>query len=202
MILSLPRNLIATSWFFLVQPRPISEGFSTDIFLDIISFDVLFLLLVNASPDILKAFLPRLTITSPTAHASYRKNFDDPACVHAMCEDYRASSPGGGSVPQGPDYVLDKSDLENVDGGRRIKCDLMVLWAKRSPIAVFWDAKQEWRKFCAGEVVGREVDSGHFIPEGEFTIMINIIRNSLMWLCDAEMDTTELVGEIFGFFKV
>jgi haloacetate dehalogenase len=197
--------MIATSWFFLVQPRPISEGFSTNgnfIFLNIISFDVLFILSVNASPDIFKAFLPRLAITSPTAHASYCKNFDDPACIHAMCEDYRASSPGGGSVPQGPDYVLDKSDLENVEGGRRIKCDLMVLWAKRSAIAVFWDAKKEWRKFCAGEVVGREVDSGHFIPEGESTIVI--IRNSLlvMWLCDAEMDTKELVEEIFGFFKV
>jgi hypothetical protein len=83
-----------------------------------------------------------------------------------------------------------------------IKCDLMVLWAKRSAIAVFWDAKKKWRKFCAGEVVGREVDSGHFIPEGESTIVI--IRNSLlvMWLCDAEMDTKELVEEIFGFFKV
>ncbi|KIM72837.1 hypothetical protein PILCRDRAFT_41520, partial [Piloderma croceum F 1598] len=134
-------------WFFLVQPRPISEGF------------------MNGSPDILKAFLPRLAITSPTAHASYCKNLDDPACIHAMCEDYRASSPGGGSVPQGPDYVLDKSDLENVEGGRRVKCDLMILWAKRSAIAVFWDAKKEWRKFCTGEVVGREVDCGHFIPE-------------------------------------
>jgi len=68
--------------------------------------------------------------------------------------------------------VLDKSDLENVDGGRRIKCDLMILWAKRSAVAMFWDAKREWRKFCVGEVVGREVDSGHFIPEGESTFTI------------------------------
>lgn len=151
-------------WFFLVQPRPISEGF------------------LNASPNILKSFLPSLTITSSEALAAYNKNLDNPVGVHAMCEDYRASSPGGGPVPRGPDYILDKSDLENVHSGRRIKCDLMVLWAERGVVARFWDAKKEWRKICTGEVVGRAVNSGHYIAE--------------------EMDTMELVEEILGFFKI
>jgi len=85
-------------------------------------------------------------------------------------------------VPQGPDYTLDKSDLEDVNNGRRVKCDLMVLWAERGTVGMFWDVKKEWRKICVGEVVGRAVNSGHYIPE--------------------EMDTKELVDEIFGFFKM
>jgi len=76
--------------------------------------DVLIILSVNAPPNILKLFLPSLAITSPTALASYGKNFDDPTCVHAMCEDYRASSPGDSLVPQGPDYTLDMSDLSKI----------------------------------------------------------------------------------------
>jgi hypothetical protein len=74
-------------------------------------------------------------------------------------------------MPQGPDYVLDKSDLEDVNNGRRIKCDLMVLWGERGIVGKFWDPKREWRKFCVGEVVGRAVDTGHYIPEGGFTIV-------------------------------
>jgi hypothetical protein len=128
---------------------------------------------VNASPDIFKTRLPSLAVSSPTALASYGKNFHDPACVHAMCEDYRASSPGGGQVPQGPDYALDKSDLENANSGRRVKCDLMVLWGERGIVGKFWDVKQEWRKFCVGEVVGRAVDSGHYIPEGTFMFVMD-----------------------------
>jgi haloacetate dehalogenase len=83
-----------------------------------------------------------------------------------MCEDYRASSPGGGLVPQGPDYTLDKSDLEDVNNGKRIKCDLMVLWAERGAVGMFWDVKKEWQKICVGGVVGRAVNTGHYIPEG------------------------------------
>jgi haloacetate dehalogenase len=142
------------------------------------------MLSVNASPDIFKKFLPPLAMSSSTALASYGKNFHNPACVHAMCEDYRASSPGGGYVPQGPDYALDKSDLENEHSGRRVKCDLMVLWGDRGIVGKFWDVKKEWRKFCVGEVVGRVVDCGHYIPEGEH-IAVNLLEAFHVLSCRA-----------------
>lgn len=103
---------------------------------------------------------------SPTAKASYEKNLEDETCIHAMCEDYRASSPGGGSVPTGPDYLLDKSDFDDKNG-KRIQCDLMVLWGKKGALDGFWDVKKEWGRICVGNVTGRSVNSGHYIAEGE-----------------------------------
>lgn len=161
---------------------------------------ILMILSVNAAPEVLKLFSPPLSMTSSTALAAYSKNLDDPACVHAMCEDYRSSSPGGGPVPQGPDYTLDKADLANLDNGRRVKCDLMVLWAERGVVGMFWDPKKEWRKFCVGEVLGRAVASGHFIPEGKSFYDEPEVTD--VGSFDAEMDTKELVDEIFEFFKV
>jgi haloacetate dehalogenase len=43
----------------------------------------------------------------------------DPACVHAMCEDYRAAAT--------IDLEHDRADR---DAGKKIACPLRVLWSK------------------------------------------------------------------------
>lgn len=84
-----------------------------------------------------------------------------------MCEDYRSSAPGGGPVPEGPDYKADKADFEDKENGKRIKCDIMVICGEKGAIMKFWDVKKEWKKICTGEVTSRSVKTGHYIPEGE-----------------------------------
>lgn len=118
-----------------------------------------------------------------------------------MCEDYRASSPGtaGGLVPRGPDYTLDKADFGDPNG-KRVKCETMVLWGKKGGMR-FYDVKKEWQKVCTQEVKGREVDTGHYIPEGKiFTYEWSNITDPLIYVI--ELDTEVLLDDILGFFKV
>ncbi|KAF9510025.1 hypothetical protein BS47DRAFT_1373376 [Hydnum rufescens UP504] len=129
-------------WFFLIQPAPLPEE------------------LILASP---LAYLKRGGLDKPSevfsrpAIESYHANFSDPACVHAMCEDYRASA------PRGIDLTLDQEDISV---GRRIKAPFMVLWGLKGVIEALFDCKKEWGRVCEGTVHGRSVPTGHFIPEG------------------------------------
>lgn len=144
-------------WFFLIQSSPLPETF------------------LLASPE---AYLSRggLTISSHSATfslpalKSYAANFDSEAGVHAMCEDYRASAPGA------IDLVQDAADR---DAGRKVQCDVRVLWGKKGVIEKLFDAEAEWGKVCK-VASGRSVNTGHYIPE--------------------EMDTNELATEIIQFF--
>jgi hypothetical protein len=95
---------------------------------------------------------------SSAAIESYRANVKDPACVHAMCEDYRASAPGG------IDLTLDKEDLI---AGKKIKAPFMVLWGAKGVVEAVFDCKKEWSVVCEGTVYGRSVPTGHYIPEGQ-----------------------------------
>ena len=56
--------------------------------------------------------------TTDEAQLEYRRLNSDPAMLHAMCEDYRASA----SI----DLKIDEADLK---AGKRIQCPLRVLWA-------------------------------------------------------------------------
>ena len=122
-------------WFFLIQPSPLPESF-----------------LLNADPE---AFLraPKGAF-HPFCLESYKRMLKDPACVHAMCEEYRASA----SV----DLDAHREDEER---GRRIQCPLMVLWGKSGIIEKCFDAVAEWKAVSDSSVVGESLDCGHYIPE-------------------------------------
>jgi haloacetate dehalogenase len=121
-------------WFFLVQKPPLPEK-----------------LLAGQVPGYV---LDRLGKGAPFARAArreYARAFRDPRCIHATCEDYRASAT--------IDLEHDRRDLR-----RKLKMPVLVLWGKRGVIERFFDPIRDWRE-VATEVSGRALPCGHFVPE-------------------------------------
>ncbi|MEO8718575.1 MAG: alpha/beta hydrolase, partial [Burkholderiales bacterium] len=81
----------------------------------------------------------------------YVRAFRDPRCVHATCEDYRASA----SI----DLEHDRRDLK-----RKLRMPLLVLWGKRGVIERLFEPLRDWRE-VATHVSGRALPCGHFLPE-------------------------------------
>jgi haloacetate dehalogenase len=129
-------------WFFLIQPAPLPER------------------LIGADPSFyLHAKLGGwgsggLAHVEPRALAEYERCFGRPEAIHAACEDYRASA--------GIDLDHDHASRA---AGQRIACDLLVLWGERGVVHRLFDPLALWRAQCAGQVEGRALPAGHFIPE-------------------------------------
>jgi haloacetate dehalogenase len=95
-----------------------------------------------------------VSIFDPGVLAFYRKNWSDPARVHAYCEDYRAAA--------GVDLTADKAD---VAAGKKIACPTLILWGSKifggfaeTPLAT-------WRRTFAPQATGIGFDCGHFLNE-------------------------------------
>jgi len=91
------------------------------------------------------------------ARREYLAQLEDPAHVHAICEEYRAAA--------GIDREHDRADR---GAGRRIACPVLVLWSGAGPVGS-WYADQGgplelWREL-ADQVSGSPVAGGHFFPE-------------------------------------
>ena len=91
-------------WFFMIQPEPLPET------------------LMSADPDFfIKKKLAKteagLSFFGKEALAEYKRCFRNPATVHAMCEDYRAT--------YGVDFDMDTKDFA---AGRKIACPALLLW--------------------------------------------------------------------------
>jgi haloacetate dehalogenase len=127
-------------WFFLIRPAPFPE------------------LLINGNPD---AYLEHtiggrsagLAPFTPEAYAEYQRCLRDPATIHGICEDYRASA--------GIDLDHERADLAS---GRRITCQMLALWGAQGVVGQCFDPLAEWRKL-ANKVRGRALPCGHYIPE-------------------------------------
>ncbi len=90
---------------------------------------------------------------APEALEDYLRCYLNPATVHATCEDYRAGATY--------DFELDEADRTT---GRRIACPVLVLWGARGALPRWYDVLAVWRDW-AGNVRGRGLDSGHYLPE-------------------------------------
>ena len=126
-------------WFFLIQPYDLPER--------LIGADPAYYLRKKlgawgAAPD---AF-------SPEALAEYERCFDA-ATIHASCEDYRAAA----SI----DLAHDEADRAS---GRAIEGPLLALWGARGVIGKIYDVPEVWSTY-AGDVRGKALDCGHFLPE-------------------------------------
>ena len=125
-------------WFFLIQPAPFPE-----------------ILIGNNAEFYLRSRFLRPTggtdAITPEAFAEYLRCFNDPAAIHAQCEDYRA----GATI-----------DLEHAgeDGTRKVTCPLLVLWGERGTVGRLYDVMTIWRGH-ATNVTGRPLPAGHFVPE-------------------------------------
>ena len=71
-----------------------------------------------------------------------------------MCEDYRAACT--------VDLVHDRMSRAE---GRRVQCPMLVLWGKHGKVGGWYDPVAIWREYCAAEVSGAGVDSGHYLAE-------------------------------------
>ncbi|KAI4098092.1 MAG: hypothetical protein L6R37_006678 [Teloschistes peruensis] len=143
-------------WFFLIQNAPYPEK------------------LIGADPE---AFIgygsggrPRdaLKFFGKECYESYLDGLKNPATVHAMCEDYRASA------------SIDMEDHRKDDKScRKIQCPLMVLWSKRGVIEKCFRPIEEWEKVSSSTVVGESLDCGHFIPEESPVVVLEKILEFL-----------------------
>jgi haloacetate dehalogenase len=91
-------------WFFMIQPYDLPER------------------LMGADPEyFIRKKLAKtkqgLSFFDEAALAEYIRCFKNPATIHAMCEDYRATF--------GVDLAMDTSDFE---AGRKVECPVLLLW--------------------------------------------------------------------------
>ena len=131
-------------WFLMIQKEPVPEAF--------------FSANPRATVELLMGGRPGigLDIFEPACFEAYVENMNDPAAVHAMCNDYRASA----SI----DMEESKDDIKH---NRLIKSPLLVIWGKHGVIEKSFNALEEWRAVTDSNVPveGYNVDSGHYIPE-------------------------------------
>lgn len=127
-------------WFFLIRPAPFPE------------------LLIGSHPEeYLKHTIggrsAGLAPFTPQAYAEYLRCLSDPATVHGICEDYRASA--------GIDLEHERQDLA---AGRKIQCETLVLWGAQGIIEKCFKPLQEWQHL-ASKLSGKALACGHYIPE-------------------------------------
>jgi haloacetate dehalogenase len=125
-------------WFFHIQDAPLPET------------------MINAVPEVyLKAHLEEQSKTADAvtleAFAEYLRCYRDPACVHAVCEDYRAS------------VSIDMKDMQ-ADPGRKVSQPLLALWGAKGTVGKLFDVISLW-KLEAENVNGEGLPCGHLIPE-------------------------------------
>lgn len=127
-------------WFFLIQPAPLPES------------------LIEANPrayveNLMGSRYAGLAPFPPGVLDQYVAALSRPGAVHAMCEDYRASST--------IDLEHDRQDRRN---GLRIDTPLRVLWGQRGVVGAQFDPLTLWRA-VAPNATGRALDAGHYLPE-------------------------------------
>ena len=127
-------------WFFLIQKAPIPET--------MISADVEFFL-----KQFMGGRYAGLDIFSKDCWNDYVSAMHDLACVHAMCEDYRAAS------------TIDlEHDRVDIAAGKQLQMPLRVLWGEHGLVNTCFAPLNDWRK-VAINVSGKTFNSGHYIPE-------------------------------------
>jgi len=128
-------------WFWFAQPHPFPEN------------------VICAAPD---AWWRAHTSREPkppdffdkNALADYMEAVRNPEMIRGMCEDYRAA------------VTIDlEHDRASRAENRKVQCPMLVLWGKKAKIEAWYDALAIWRQYCAAEVKGGAVNSGHYLAE-------------------------------------
>ena len=127
-------------WFFHVQAAPLPETMinsQTELYLRD-HLDV-----QNKTPGAI----------APEAFAEYLRCYRDPACVHAVCEDYRA------------EVTIDRQQIEEATKqGRKVKAPLFAIWGSKGTVGQLFDVIALWQQ-QAEQVAGQALPCGHLIAE-------------------------------------
>jgi haloacetate dehalogenase len=128
-------------WFWFAQPHPFPEN------------------VINAVPD---AWFAAHTSREPKppgffhpeALADYLAAARRPENITGMCEDYRAA------------VTIDlEHDRASRSAGVKVPCPMLVLWGANGKIGQWYEPLEIWRRYCAADVMGGAVDSGHYLAE-------------------------------------
>jgi haloacetate dehalogenase len=125
-------------WFFHIQPAPLPEK------------------MIDASVETyLKGHLDAQCRTegaiTPECYSEYLRGYRDPACVHAVCEDYRAS-------------VTIDMDHMRADNGKKITQPLLAMWGSKGTVGQQFDVLKLWHA-DADDVKGQALPCGHLVQE-------------------------------------
>jgi len=115
---------------------------------------------VRAAPipeDILNADSQQFGRGLPELKDEYARVYKDPANVHGMCEDYRASA--------GIDLKWDEEDFK---AGKKVTCPLHVLWATDGAMGRMYDVLGVWKDYGT-KVTGAGLTGGHNLQEANPT---------------------------------
>ena len=125
-------------WFFLIQPDGLPEK------------------MIASDPEyfLRRHIAGQVKIAGSVDEASiaeYLRSYRDPATLHAICEDYRASA----SI----DLDHDRADQTN-----RVAAPLLAIWGAKSVVGQLYDVKATWQA-KANHVSALALPCGHAIPE-------------------------------------
>jgi haloacetate dehalogenase len=128
-------------WFFMIQPFDVPER------------------LMGADPDFyitkkLSKTEQGLSFFGAEALAEYKRCFRNPATIHAMCEDYRATP--------GVDLAMDEIDFK---AGRKIACPVLLLWGATGAVGRYHDSMAIWPRYAADIRGGKALPCGHYLSE-------------------------------------
>ena len=128
-------------WFFMIQPYDFPER------------------LMSADPEyfVCKKLAKTdqgLSFFDAEALAEYIRCFENPATVHAMCEDYRATF--------GVDLAMDTQDFA---AGRKITCPVLLLWGATGGVGRHHDSMAIWARYASDIRAGKALPCGHYLSE-------------------------------------
>jgi haloacetate dehalogenase len=95
----------------------------------------------------------QLARTTNDVQREYLRNMTNPATIHAMCEDYRASA----SIDLGYDEADQKA-------GKKIQCPLLTLWAANGAMGRLYDVLGIWKDEGVN-VMGKGLPGNHSLQE-------------------------------------
>ncbi len=128
-------------WFWLIQPHPLPER-----------------LIAGDTEFYLRTHLKGQSRTPGVPHEDlireYLRCYDDPAAIHAICEDYRAAA--------GIDLDHDAADRA---AGRRLNQPLLALWGSQGTVGDLFDVLETWREVSDSAISGTALDCGHLLQE-------------------------------------
>jgi haloacetate dehalogenase len=97
-----------------------------------------------------------LSFFDKEALAEYKRCFRDPATIHAICEDYRATF--------GVDLDMDTKDFE---AGRKIECPVLLLWGATGGVGRNHKPgpAEIWTRYASNIVGAKALPCGHYLSE-------------------------------------